>query len=858
MASSSTSQYGFYGVEGAAGRSLAYLYESPLGSRLDVVPFLLPSGGVPLPSGSSFQQSTRPAVTHRLLVQSPVVYPNAPGVTLIVQCYDAFGNARVASPAVRLSLTMGALSMDEFSMSTSGNTRVFTATLPRDWFEATSASRATAEVTSQVNGLHSQRSSLEVVGDPEWFGFSLSRPGIFVYTTSDSAGSTPAETMRVGEPFYLQFYAHTGGAALSSFEVRLVHNSDVCTPVLESGASFTSSFTGELRGEMDGTYATELLKRQQDPDNAGSYFIKYSRFERTPTLTSNRGGLGYVEMRMVAPGICLTSATVTAFYKDGGTSMISGVGVGDNVVDAVANAGHRLSLIQDGLVGVVGEVAEGMPIVNTGYLSGNTLDATLVTKAFLSGSDLDLDTSTSAVPIGLDDDGSYTQGVSAGAFASQVNVTVVRPPIPALSVDDDQLNSLSACGSFQTTRLRATAGGLDVARLLSVQTTDATVATIDNTGPYPVVVAQSVGAARLYVRSPSFSAVNVTVSATPVAVSRLSASIVTSASWRGSSDPSGPFAATTYHSFVSEGSVGWLYVSATFEDGATRPVDAALTALVPSPMNQSVAVESDRAGAPPEIRIRLGALSLCGTFEVTSCLGSATAAIHVTLPSPTRLVLTSSSPTLSPAANVGAAISSYPSSAQLTATVHFDDGSSRPMQADPRVSFRVSDGCGSVNEQGVLSLAEACRTDSVSLEATAVLGEGAENTVSGSLSVSAVWLASVEVRLYYRQDRNVRHVSETLRYRYDCAATVAPTFHRLAVKTFGTLTNGEVAQIPLSSLSHSVGGTSSGAAVNSGWLDVRTAGHLSRAHPLTLTLIHGLSHSRLAHLRRACTRARAW
>ena len=64
-----------------------------------LAPFLLPAGGVSLPSGSSFSQSTRPAVTHRLLVQTPLVYPNAPTVRLVVQCYDRFGNAHVAPRA---------------------------------------------------------------------------------------------------------------------------------------------------------------------------------------------------------------------------------------------------------------------------------------------------------------------------------------------------------------------------------------------------------------------------------------------------------------------------------------------------------------------------------------------------------------------------------------------------------------------------------------------------------------------------------------------------------------------------------------------------------------------------------------
>ena len=61
------------------------LYESPRSSSVVVAPFLLPDGGVALPLGSSFSQPLRTALTHRLLVQTPLVYPNAPTVRLALQ-----------------------------------------------------------------------------------------------------------------------------------------------------------------------------------------------------------------------------------------------------------------------------------------------------------------------------------------------------------------------------------------------------------------------------------------------------------------------------------------------------------------------------------------------------------------------------------------------------------------------------------------------------------------------------------------------------------------------------------------------------------------------------------------------------
>ena len=87
-------------------------------------------------------------------------------------------------------------------------------------------------------------------------------------------------------------------------------------------------------------------------------------------------------MSFVGPGTCVTSATVTALYYGGTTSMISGVSAGD----AVEVYGNSPSLIPDGDVGVFGEVSQGMPIVNTGYLTGSAISATLVTKTFSSPS----------------------------------------------------------------------------------------------------------------------------------------------------------------------------------------------------------------------------------------------------------------------------------------------------------------------------------------------------------------------------------------------------------------------------------------------------------------------------------------
>ena len=61
-----------------------------------------------------------------------------------------------------------------------------------------------------------------------------------------------------------------------------------------------------------------------------------------------------------------------------------------------------------------------------------------------------------------------------------------------------------------------------------------------------------------------------------------------------------------------------------------------------------------------------------------------------------------------------------------------------------------------------------------SLRTIAVLS----NTVSDALTVSVVWLQSIETKLYYEQGQNVRFAADKLHYRYNCGPMVPSSFHR--------------------------------------------------------------------------------
>ena len=90
---SSSNHYGYYpSATDAAG--FAELYASPRASSATVSAYLLPTGGLVSQYGSggvgqlpqtSYSQSTRPAESHALLVQTLDVHPNLNTLAVLVQ-----------------------------------------------------------------------------------------------------------------------------------------------------------------------------------------------------------------------------------------------------------------------------------------------------------------------------------------------------------------------------------------------------------------------------------------------------------------------------------------------------------------------------------------------------------------------------------------------------------------------------------------------------------------------------------------------------------------------------------------------------------------------------------------------------
>ena len=237
-------------------------------------------------------------------------------------------------------------------------------------------------------------------------------------------------------------------------------------------------------------------------------------------------------------------------------------------------------------------------------------------------------------------------------------------------------------------------------------------------------------------------------------------------------------------------------------------VESSVAARLAEPLNESIAVTYP-ASQPPKVNVMVGASSVCGWIEAATCLGSAYALVNLTVPPPVSVTLSSGGrSTLVPESNVADEFSNHYAYADLLATVNFADGSQVAMQTDPRVAFSISAGCGSFANHGGskrLTIASTCRSSSVTVSAVLTIGSASVETTA---SFSIVWLASLELQLYY-QDSSTPFSSSEVKHRYACTDP-PPQFHTLKVRAVGTLTSGTSAFVSSGASYSTSGGSLSG------------------------------------------------
>jgi hypothetical protein len=818
VSATSTNGYGYY-QRSDDRQSLSEQHPSPMSSSVTMSAYLRPGGGAQMPTAAR-SQALRAVSRHRLIVQTPDVYPNHNTLRIIVRCFDEFNNAWV-SPAPSITVEgslsgQAALLHSSFAPSTHERSYMYSATVHSSWFGPDDGGVRSARVSTTLSGAGTQEQSFSVHARPSWWSSRLSSAGIAAYITSDAAGTIPASHFRTGDFFYLHFFVHTGAYSMTSFSVQFEENPSVCHAVPASG-SWSGSFTGGVVAQLDGAYAGELANRYEDSSAPGTYFVKYDRITISGSaITTTHEQVGYVKMKMVSAGTCLNSAVIKAFYHGTGTDIPGG-----EPDTPITIHGNTISAISDGPIALVGEVSNGMPLLNTAQYTGSPVSATIRQLVFSSPSGNPTSTTTTyeiATTQGTD----TATTILANSLSDLVHISVRLLPAPTVVVTDDQLEQIESSGIYQRSRVSAVVGSFDVTHVANLGTTNAAILDLDLSGPYPTVGGVAEGTASVFVRDVSFASKSVSVVSSSVLVTSLTAYVVTSVEWSASSG-FGPFIPVARQVFASEDAVGWVYQSATFSDSTSEWLNVALSVSADAPLNASIGLTAQSASSPPRVDVLFGAVSVCGPLVVSSVLGTALATVNVTMPPPTSMQVLRGVATLCPDGN-GAEEFGRDHQTWVKARVSFADGTSKDMELDSRVSFDVSGGCGSVSS-GMLSIVSSCRQSTVTVSASATLGA---HTVSSSVSVSVVWLSSVRLQLYYR-DGTTEYSRSQLYRRYDaaCDSITPAAFHRLILKTFGTLTSGGGESVITRIQYSASGGGSISSQSGYHWLDVSSAGSVT-------------------------------
>ena len=358
---SSDTRHGHY-QQGTDDSKFDAVYANPRNAMLTVTAYLSPSGGVSKRS-VAFTQWPRPAVSHALRAWTPDVYPNHRTAWFAIACRDQYGDPFVSgcNPAVSVSGALASYGSAGSVWSVSGTQMSMFSVSFGSKAAFASAASSMVTVTTTLAGYDSQQASFTVHPTPVWASERMTShgAGIGTYVTSDAAGAWATDSFEAGDTLYVQLYANTGGVGLGSFELKLRHDTSVCEVVPSSG-SFSSSFTGPIRHSFSASYSTESTERLINPNDATDLFVKMSGVVAVGTpIDSTHGHLGYVAMRMVGSGSCLTSTEIDSFYDDLDAG-ISGWSFGQ----AAVLHGNMLRLLTSKVVGVLAQSNVRLPVTD--------------------------------------------------------------------------------------------------------------------------------------------------------------------------------------------------------------------------------------------------------------------------------------------------------------------------------------------------------------------------------------------------------------------------------------------------------------------------------------------------------------
>ena len=217
--------------------------------------------------------------------------------------------------------------------------------------------------------------------------------------------------------------------------------------------------------------------------------------------------------------------------------------------------------------------------------------------------------------------------VSYGGLSSAMSLSVAVPTTLELRADDVELTAIGElCGgatTYQSTRLRLLADGLDISHLEGVEFVSSSssvvaIDTVDASTARHVARGEAAGSADVRLRANAGVTATITVSDTIVPLETLSAVAITGASVGGGlgSALALPFTTATpaaVQIFKQEGDIGWVYATMRYENGDEHIVAAAdlnLTAIDPGGGN-SPPVTATQLTPRWEIEVAKDAMNSC-------------------------------------------------------------------------------------------------------------------------------------------------------------------------------------------------------------------------------------------------------
>ncbi|KAK3244673.1 hypothetical protein CYMTET_45728 [Cymbomonas tetramitiformis] len=741
-------------------------------------------------SSSYFSAATEEAAAVGVVLRTAAIYYDRSTISLQYYVTDPVGRPQVKTSAMTVSMVVSSVG-DSASFTAScslpsGTTGAascsYTGSAHLGWFSSSSSVVATVTVAVEYDNTEVARSS----------ELAVSLQTRVTHDALSSAGmalSMPQSPRFAGDSFTSQVIGHTDGEALSTFGFTVRYAVDVLHyDGITGDAKYLAPTVNDYIAGQVVVLTSGLADGVSNEDVTGT----------AVTLAT----LAFFVQSNIAGSASYAQAlncTVKEMVSTSSVQLEGSVNAPAQINDA-----QGIIDVEDAAVAGIYAYMASAEVFNTAYLTGvSVTSGVTVYRVSTSPETADATMSQDEVecevfaPDGVASisewctvfvEQTHTRGAEAvsisvvdGSHSTMVTVRVWFPVEVEMSLSDSELDVINRafqegqCGQPRYQRaayyVAATFGGeglsntsaVDVTCAVQVAAVNATVAAVGN-GTVQGLAAGRTQLAVVGGGSGLSSGVEIAVVDTVVEVSGLSAVLVTSALWDDAVgsvnlDPAEQVAlgGVLVQKLSKEGDAGPVFVHAQFTDGTVDEVKRAdgLHVAVSAEWASSLEVREKATGdADFEGRVPTGGESgwsqsmLLPTWQDT-CTGANISAgageVNVTLANPVSVAVSVQFSKLSRSADPAAAYPiSVPTSAALTVTMSYDDGSTKDMTEDERTVYEVTSGIHLVRMAGT-SLVAVDDTEGFGTAAVTVTFPtyGAASNTTASVTVELVGLKNL-------------------------------------------------------------------------------------------------------------------